>query len=213
MIKTIYLLLFFTVLFCQCSTNEKPARPAGGKIPLPRYIYSGQETDAPWRKEAAARIEKHRKADLIVSVIDDQGRLIPDAEVKIEMQRHAFGFGSMVHAFGIVLEGKDSRTLRIEDARRYRKIIEENYNKVVFGNDLKWQQWLKGEHDSGSIYTRENVWKALSWLKERDIPVRGHWIIHNVLDRLPVPRQDLTTADELRKQITSHIQDEVMTMM
>ncbi len=207
--KKIYLLLLLSVLFLQCASNELPE---SRKTSLPENIYSGQEPNASWRIEAVERIEKYRKADLVVSVIDNQGRPIKDAEVKIEMQRHAFGFGSMVHAIGIALEGKDYRTVKSEDARRYRKVIEENYNKVVFGNDLKWAQWLKGEHDSGSVYARDNLWKALSWLQERNIPVRGHWIMHNVLDRLPVSSQELTNPDALRKQIAMHIRDEVSVM-
>ena len=211
-LKKTYLLLFLSVLFFQCASNEETALPESRKTSLPEYIYSGQEPNASWRMEAAARIEKYRKADLVVSVIDNHGRPVKDAEVKIEMQRHAFGFGSMVHAIGIALEGKDYRTFKSEDARRYRKVIKENYNKVVFGNDLKWAQWLKGEHDSGSVYARNNLLKALTWLQERNIPVRGHWIMHNVLDRLPVSSQELTNPDALRKQITGHILDEVSAM-
>ena len=36
-----------------------PARPR-------RVTYAGRSADAPWRKAAAARIEKHRKAGLVV---------------------------------------------------------------------------------------------------------------------------------------------------
>ena len=122
-IKKTYLLFLLLVLFFQCASNEETALPESREGSLPEYIYSGQEPNASWRMEAAARIEKYRKADLVVSVIDNYGRPVKDAEVKIEMQRHAFGFGSMVHAIGIVLEGKDYRTFKSEDARRYRKVI------------------------------------------------------------------------------------------
>jgi len=36
--------------------------------------YEGRNADAPWRKEARARIEKIRKAPLKVQVVDAQGK-------------------------------------------------------------------------------------------------------------------------------------------
>jgi hypothetical protein len=63
-------------------------------LPRTPVVYSGSEPDAGWRSAAAARIEKHRKGNLTVTVLDGQGRPVPDAEVEVEMTRHAFQFSS-----------------------------------------------------------------------------------------------------------------------
>ena len=35
--------------------------------------------------------------------------------------------------------------MNTNDARRYREIVEQNYNKVVFQGDMKWSAWEKGK--------------------------------------------------------------------
>jgi hypothetical protein len=44
--------------------------------------YKGRELNAPWRKAAAERIEKHRKGDLKVLVTDANGRPLPKPKSK-----------------------------------------------------------------------------------------------------------------------------------
>ena len=97
------------------------------ELPRTRIEYGGRAPDAPWRAEAAERIERYRKADLTVRVRD------AGARVRVRMLRHAFGFGSAVVARHIVSEGFAPD--------RYRWVIAEYFNKVVFENDLKWAPW------------------------------------------------------------------------
>ena len=51
---------------------------------------------------ADARIEKHRKADVLVSVVDSAGRPVSGAEVDIRQTRHAFLFGCNIFLWGRV---------------------------------------------------------------------------------------------------------------
>jgi len=51
------------------------------QVPCTRITYPGQEPDAPWRKAAADRIEKYRKADLTVRVVDKDGKPVPGATI------------------------------------------------------------------------------------------------------------------------------------
>jgi hypothetical protein len=56
------------------------AFPAGSdatKLPRRTWTYAGREADAPWRKEAAARIDKVRKSNLVVNVVDAAGKPVP----------------------------------------------------------------------------------------------------------------------------------------
>ena len=63
-------------------------------LPYTVTTYPGREEDAPWRAPAAERIEEHRKGDLLVQVVDEEGVPVSDANVSVEMKRHAFKFGT-----------------------------------------------------------------------------------------------------------------------
>ncbi len=118
------------------------------------------------------------------------------AEVKVEMQRHAFGFGTAVRA-NLLLKADD------ENARIYRQTVTRLFNKVVFENDLKWNFWEMPK-------SRETTFRALKWLQERSIKVRGHVLIWPSWEQTP---PDLKTLQNdraaLRKRIEGHIREEV----
>jgi hypothetical protein len=69
------------------------ALPDTSKI---RRTYVGREPNAAWRREADARIEKFRKGNLQVLISDKNGRPVPGAQVKVEMKRHAFRWGTAI---------------------------------------------------------------------------------------------------------------------
>ena len=167
-------------------------------LPRTRISYAGQAPDAPWRAAAEARIEKHRKADLAVTVTDAAGSPLPGAKVTVAMKRHAFGWGSAVTVKGLLRQDAD--------AEKYREIIEKNYTRVVFENDLKWQSW-------DNPANHENILKATDWLRARNIEVRGHNLIWPSWKNTPRDLQQLKDQPErLRQRINSHIANEVSTM-
>lgn len=55
--------------------------------------YHGIEEDALWRKEAFRRIEKYRKSDAEVRVVDSEGNPVEGAEIKVEQTENEFMFG------------------------------------------------------------------------------------------------------------------------
>jgi endo-1,4-beta-xylanase len=101
--------------------------------------YAGQEPDAPWRAQAEADIEQLRKADLTVQVRGPGGQPISGAEVRVEMVRHEFKFGTAVVSnkfnggseFNATYEQK---LLNLDGKGR-------GFNELVFENDLKWPAW------------------------------------------------------------------------
>ncbi len=172
----------------------KKVRPRD--LPRTPITYPGMEPDAPWRREAAARIEFHRKGDLTVAVTDGGGRAVPGARVRVTMKRHAYGFGSAVAARLIADAGS-------EDGRRYRETILKLYNKVVFENDLKWGPWENAAN-------RELTFKALGWLRECGIAVRGHCLVwpswrHTARDLEPLKGDPAA----IRRRVEEHITEEV----
>lgn len=133
---------------------------------LPKTIrrYPGFEPDAPWRNGAAERIEQIRKADLAVEVTDPKGRPVPDAKLRVALERHAFALGSCVTNKRILGTGSDDD--------RYRDTLRAHFNKAVFENDLKWEPREKGGADHVARTRR-----TIAWLREHGFAIRGHVIV------------------------------------
>ncbi len=166
---------------------------------LPRRSrqYPGMAPDAPWRDAAAERIDRHRKADLAVEVIDAEGNPLPGADVHVQMTRHAFWFGSAVKFWRIAEPGEFNDT--------YRRHIEELFNHVVNENDLKWPCWA-GQWSQK--WTPEKSIRALRWLDQRDIHVKGHCLIwpswKHTASRLEKLKDDPAA---MRRMISEHFAD------
>lgn len=127
-------------------------------LPRTAMSYSGREADAKWRKEANDRIDKIRKGDLKIRVVNSAGAPVANANVQATLVRHAFGFGSCVT--------KDQLTGNSTDDERCREIAEKYFNRAVFENDMKWPAMWDGPS--------EQLDKAVTWLLERNIQIRGH---------------------------------------
>lgn len=139
------------------------------KLPRTLATYEGREADAPWRKAAAERIEKHRKGDFSLAIVDANGQPIANAEVQAVLQRHSFGFGSAVTAKWLADPSPDGE--------RYRAIVDECFSRVVFENDLKPFAWeaAKDPNTTGS-FRRAWLDQSFAWLSDRHLSVRGHYL-------------------------------------
>lgn len=126
-------------------------------LPVTPITYIGREANAPWRPEAAARIDQIRKGIADVVVYDEQGQLVKDATVSIEMVRHKFGFGSAVASD------------RFMGDAFYRKKVYDLFNEVVLENDLKWPAFNPNPS--------ANTGKTLDSLARHNIVIRGHNLV------------------------------------
>lgn len=148
--------------------------PAVDPADLPRTIrrYPGFEADAPWRAAAGERIDRVRRADLTVTVVDPEGRPVPGARVHVRLDRHAFALGTCI---------KVPRILgTTADDDRYRETLARHFTKAVFEDDLKWDTWEQG----GEAH-RERVLATIRWLREHDLSPRGHVIVWPSWGRMP----------------------------
>jgi endo-1,4-beta-xylanase len=158
--------------------------------------YSGREPEAPWRAAAAERIERLRKADHAVEVLDADGFPVPGAEVRVRLQRHAFHWGSAVDG-GRLLGSFGT----VSDRGRYQAVITNWFNKVVLENDLKWPSW------ESTTPNGRTALAALDWLQARGIPCRGHNLIWPGTNYLPSRvRSSLASRNAalVRQQIDQH---------
>lgn len=166
-------------------------------LPRTSVTYAGMEADAPWRALAEQMIEQYRKGDVSVTVKDENGQALEGVEVRIQMLRHAYGFGAAV----------DARTLMRDDRNsdRYNTIIRTHFNRVVMENDLKWVPW--------EDWDRTTKLSALQRLSDWDIEIRGHCLVwpswRHLPDDLEAHQHD---PDYLHHRVLDHIADEVGTL-
>ena len=163
-------------------------------LPFSGFSYIGREANAAWRSAANARIDQLRKANLKIRVVDANGKAIANVSVKLEMQRHAFRFGTAVDAE--VLLGQSA------DSNKYKKTILELFNHAVLENDLKWPNWEE--------YTRPRALEALKYLKTNNVTVRGHNLIWPCENDYCLPKDVpamFSNPAQLRSRIDSHLQD------
>ena len=81
-------------------------------LPRTRFTYRGREANAPWRQTALDRIEKIRKGDFVVRVVDATGRPQANAAVRVEQRRAAFQFGTALQFARLVNDSPENRRYR-----------------------------------------------------------------------------------------------------
>ncbi|QDT68910.1 Endo-1,4-beta-xylanase B [Planctomycetes bacterium MalM25] len=173
--------------------------------------YVGYELDAPWRAEAATRIDQLRKADLAVEVRTASGLALPGAGVSIGMVRHEFEFGSAMSGNRLVSNSPADIA--------YRDKAAELFTGGTFYNDLKWPPW---EGNWGSNFSQAISLGALDWAEANDLAMRGHVMVWPARSHLPnsmkakldeynnpstSSSRKTQLEDEMRQAVLNHIAD------
>jgi endo-1,4-beta-xylanase len=131
-------------------------------LPKTTVTYSGGEPKAPWRKEAAERIEKYRKGDLNIQVLDANGNAIKDAEVEVRMTRNSFQWGTAVTSKSLLD--------KTEMGEKYREVVKKYFNHIVYENEMKPKNWARQKPEDYGVQTK----LANQWLRDNGITARGH---------------------------------------
>lgn len=167
-------------------------------LPMTRGSYQGQAPDAAWRAQALQRIDTLRKGPLQIRVVDDQGQPVANARVQVELKRHAFGFGSVVHPTYLMAENKDGD--------RYRDIVAKTMNKAPLETGFRWQNWFAGS-ERRRKQSRDLLDRSLDWLNAHHIEVRGHYLMWAPLSPDTQPEALLENGPALRKALFAHMAD------
>lgn len=163
--------------------------------------YEGADPDAAWRDLADARINNIRKADLKVTVIDENNNLVEGAEVAIEMQEHEFGFGSAV--VGCRFPGNNCFNQIYVS-----KIVDldgegHGFNVAVNENFLKWNGW-----EEEWVTTPDQAADAVTWLDNQGIDVRGHVLVWPGWGNMPDDmQQNSTNYEYMLERIDDRIEE------
>lgn len=183
-----------------CEVLNYGDRVAVTDLPRTRFTYAGREPDAAWRQEALARIERIRKGDFEIAVVDAAGRPVSGAKVRIEQRRSAFQWGTAVQFARLVNDTPENLI--------YREKLLELFNAASPENDLKWPVWI-GEWDE-QRYNQEQSLAALRWLRDQNLHLRGHvfvWPSWRNLPRAIGELRDTPQQAEIPARVLAHIAD------
>ena len=145
------------------------------RLPSTSFSYVGREPEAQWRATAGSQIERYRKGNLTVEVTDSSGQPVADAEIHIQMSRHAFEFGAMIDA-GQLVGGRPDDNEGMTVA--YRKNLKEMFNTVALERGLDWTAWADESR-------RPATEDALAWVQSLGLGLRGRGLVPTDGDRLP----------------------------
>ena len=135
--------------------------------------YPGRAPDAAWRKDAEARIEKIRKGDLKVVVVDAAGKPVPGAQVSVELTRHAYKFATgapLLIAPGTSVQPWNAdfeRVIKAPEAVKA-KALEAFQRYFNYSNSgLTWATW----DGADARIDRDDLLAGAKWLKSIGIPL------------------------------------------
>jgi endo-1,4-beta-xylanase len=161
------------------------------KLPFTPITYPGQEPDASWRKAAAERIEKHRQGELTVRVADMNGKPVAGAKVHVQMQRHAYGFGTFLEYHGIIGSGRDADKLREWTLKLFNRCTTPIY----------WADWGWANPNA-----RKGLLECAKWAFDNKLATRGHCIIYPGWKYLPAAVKPLAeNPPALRKRLLDQV--------
>ncbi len=164
-------------------------------LPVTTVSYAGSEPTAAWRKAAEERIEKHRKAEFELVVKDAAGQRIAGAEIEVKQVRQAFAFGTAVEA----------RRLLSSTDTEYQRVLSELFNTATLEHELTWPA-LAGDLGAGT--SREQAKRAIDWLRERGLGVRGRALLAPGWQHLPRGLRSLEKEPaRLRTEVERHLRE------
>jgi endo-1,4-beta-xylanase len=164
-------------------------------VPYNKITWSGSEANASWRSEADSRIEKLRRGNLTVKVVDGSGKPVPNASVHIEQIRRSVTFGSYT-AFG------DGLLATTAEGQTYRAFYDRLFDRATV--PLYWADW-------GWVTRKGSFRQIAEWATKQDIDIRGHVLIYPGRQFMPASTKGLS-AKALQKACLNQIKEVAVTM-
>ncbi len=163
--------------------------------------YGGSEPDAAWRAPAEDRIDALRKANLNIIAVDAQNNPVVSAPFQVEQQEHLFAFGTAIKACR--LGNNNCSNIIFQNKLTNLDGNGHGFNWVVFENDLKWNAWEENWFEDN-----QGVADAATWLRDRNIGLRGHALLWPGFDNMPDDvRANSRDTSYVMNRIRTHFED------
>jgi len=153
--------------------------------------FGGEDVNDDWIPAANARIEKYRKADLKLRVVDKNGKPITGAKIALKQTKSSFRWGTAVNYY--LLE-------QSPDGDKYREQVKRLYNTAVVENDMKWRA------ADGNPANQKRAKDTVAWLRANGLEVRGHNLVWGS-DKFAPKRLFSLSPDEARAEIRKRVLD------
>ncbi|MBF0197778.1 MAG: hypothetical protein HQL32_08705, partial [Planctomycetes bacterium] len=133
-----------------------------------------------WRKEANEKINRIRKTDMIVKVVDRLNNPVSGIKLDIEQKNHKFTFGTVVTRYDF-MEKSEHPKWTAEKYYNLKYTIEERYKLVsLFANQIGFDNALKFKL-TGTPFAQTNggivANTIIPRMRKMGISVRGHCLI------------------------------------
>jgi GH35 family endo-1,4-beta-xylanase len=150
---------------------------------------SAEESDGELLATADERIERHRKADAIIAVVDAAGEPVSGAKLTVEQTRHAFLFGCNIFKW----DGFSDEQLQAAYRNHFAELL--NFATLPF-------YWTMYEPRRGEPI-HERTERVARWCKQHGIITKGHPLAWNMGD----PRWLPDDLEEIRRLQMARIED------
>ncbi|MBN1853113.1 MAG: endo-1,4-beta-xylanase [Pirellulales bacterium] len=158
-------------------------------VGFPAAVFCAELPDDELLSGASQRIEKHRMADAVISVVDALGNPVTGARISVEQTRHAFLFGCNIFQWGRL----PNETMETAYRQHYAELL--NYATLPF-------YWNSYEPRRGEPM-HERTEKIARWCQEHGILTKGHPLAWNMGD----PRWLPDDLDEIHHLQMARIDD------
>ena len=139
-----------------------------------------------------AAIEKHRKMDAKIRILDAAGRPVPRVKVSVDQTSHEFLFGCNIYMFD-----------RYRDAARneaYKQRFAELLNYATVGFYWRWYEPQRGKPNYD--YTD----KVVAWCREHGIRMKGHPLLWGDQAGVPTWSKGQPPPETQRQRVTEIMQ-------
>jgi endo-1,4-beta-xylanase len=154
-------------------------------LTLAAPVFAAENAADPLSAEAtSARIQKHRTADVTLTVTGLDGRPLVNAAVTVEQVRHKFLFGC--NAFGV----KPQDTSETQKAYQDRFAALLNYATLPF----YWGNYERQEGNPGA----DRVRAMAEWCRTRDIRTKGHPLCWHMVEPKWLSGRPLEEVEKLQ---------------
>ena len=132
-------------------------------------------------------IEKNRKSDMKIRVVDAAGRPLPGINISVTQTSHDFLFGCNIYMFN---RSKDE-----EQNAAYKRRFAELFNYATVG--FYWQ-WYEPQHGKPNYPYTDHV---VAWCREHVIRMKGHPLLWGEPAGIPPWSHGQPSADIQRQRV------------
>ncbi len=195
--------------------------------PVGRPIWEDMSLPA-WERQAERRIDRHRKGDFVVRVVDGAGRPIEGAEVSVEMTRHAFPFGTAISS-KMLARTSENDPYRTWILKLFNRGVPENSHKWRMQEDPNWRRRAEGLTEwcnarGLSIHAHVMIWSTIKWgalprdvaarVRDANLPDRAEYVRRRSLEHIAAVggryRGRVDEWDVINENYSEHVLSDVV---